>query len=323
MKLEILIPHYKETFDILKPMLDSLAIQQNIDFSELRVIIAEDANSEPITLEGKYPFQIKTVFAEKPGVSAARNAALDAATADYVMFCDADDMFYNACGLWIIFREINNGGFDSLTSAFVEETRIPETKEVFYLNHDTDSTFVHGKVHRREYLIKNNIRWNEELKIHEDSFFNIQCQELSNNVKYCPTPFYLWKWRDDSVCRHDPKYVLKTYKDLIKSNDALIDEFIKRGLLSKAAVFTAFMIFDGYYTMNKPEWINQENKTYRDMTEQAFSRYYKKRKDLWNNLTAQDKMIISNQVRTRSVLEGMMMEATTIDNWLIHIESLT
>ena len=323
MKLEILIPHYKETFDILKPMLDSLAIQQNIDFSELRVIIAEDANSEPITLKGEYPFEIKTVFAKKPGVSAARNAALDAATADYVMFCDADDMFYNACGLWIIFREINNGGFDSLTSAFVEETRIPETKEVFYLNHDTDSTFVHGKVHRREYLIKNHIRWNEELKIHEDSFFNIQCQELSNNVKYCPTPFYLWKWRDDSVCRHDPKYVLKTYKDLIKSNDALIDEFIKRGLLNKAAAFTAFMIFDGYYTMNKPEWINQENKTYRDMTEQEFSRYYKKRKDLWNNLTTQDKMIISNQVRTRSVLEGMMMEATTIDNWLIHIESLT
>ena len=323
MKLEILIPHYKETFDILKPMLDSLAIQQNIDFSELRVIIAEDANSEPIILKGEYPFEIKTVFAEKPGVSAARNAALDAATADYVMFCDADDMFYNACGLWIIFREINNGGFDSLISAFVEETRIPETGEVFYLNHDTDSTFVHGKVHRREYLIKNHIRWNEELKIHEDSFFNIQCQELSNNVKYCPTPFYLWKWRDDSVCRHDPKYVLKTYKDLIKSNDALIDEFIKRGLLNKAAAFTAFMIFDGYYTMNKPEWINQENKTYRDMTEQEFSRYYKKRKDLWNSLTIQDKMIISNQVRTRSVLEGMMMEATTIDNWLIHIESLT
>ena len=75
--------------------------------------------------------------------------------------------------------------------------------------------------------------------------------------------------------------------------------------------------------MNKPEWINQENIEYRNLTELAFSQYYKKRKDLWNNLTVQDKMIISNQVRTRSVLEGMMMEATTIDNWLIHIESLT
>jgi len=46
--------------------------------------------------------------------------------------------------------------------------------------------------------------------------------------------------------------------------------------------------------MNKPEWINQENKEYRNSTEKRFSEYYKKRKSLWNNLTPQDKMIISN-----------------------------
>ena len=238
------------------------------------------------------------------------------------MFCDADDMFYNACGLYIIFKEINGEGFDSLVSTFVEETRNPITKEIFYLNHDVDSTFVHGKVHRRKYLIDNNIRWNNNLTIHEDSFFNILCQNLSENIKFCPTSFYLWKWRDNSVCRHDPKYILKTYKNLIDSNDALIDEFIKRGIIDKASLFVASLIFDSYYTMNKPEWINQENKEYRNSTEKRFSEYYKKRKSLWNNLTPQDKMIISNQIRTRSISEGMMMEAITIDNWLQHIETL-
>ena len=48
------------------------------------------------------------------------------------MFCDADDMFYNVCGLWIIFREIDNGGFDTLMSAFLEETINPKTKEHLY-----------------------------------------------------------------------------------------------------------------------------------------------------------------------------------------------
>jgi hypothetical protein len=95
------------------------------------------------------------------------------------MFCDADDMFYNACGLWIIFREFENGGFDSLVSLFIEETRMPGTNEVMYINHENDSTFVHGKVHRRQYLIDKKIRWNDNLTIHEDSFFNIQCQNLS------------------------------------------------------------------------------------------------------------------------------------------------
>jgi len=55
-------------------------------------------------------------------VSATRNYCLDKATADYVMFCDADDMFYNMCGLYLIFKEINIG-FEVLLSVFTEETR--------------------------------------------------------------------------------------------------------------------------------------------------------------------------------------------------------
>jgi hypothetical protein len=100
---------------------------------------------------------------------------LDHATAEYVMFCDADDMFYSACGCYIIIQEIKNGGFDSLTSCFIEESKHPITNEIVYLNHEQDSTFVHGKVHRRQYLIDNHIRWNPNLTIHEDSFFNILC----------------------------------------------------------------------------------------------------------------------------------------------------
>lgn len=322
MKLQILVPHYKETAEVIKPLLDSIAIQQNVDFNEVGVIICHDGPEAPDLELPDYPYEIKQIRQEHLGVSAARNSCLDAANADYVMFCDIDDMFYNACGLWIIFREIDNGGFDSMVSMFVEESRMPDTKEVTYINHEMDSTFVHGKVHRRQYLIDKKIRWNPDLTIHEDSFFNIQCQNLSTNVKYCSTPFYLWKWRDDSVCRHDPKYILKTYKNMLDSNDALIDEFIKRGVQDKALFYTAFMIFDAYYTMNKPEWINQENKEYRDSTERRFASYYKKHKTMWNSITSNDKMFISNQVRSRSIMEGMMMEAVTIDNWLKHIEKL-
>ena len=237
------------------------------------------------------------------------------------MFCDADDMFYNACGLWILFKEMEVG-FDSMVSVFTEETRIPDTKEITYINHDQDSTFVHGKVHRRKYLIENKIRWNDKLTIHEDSYFNILCQNLSQNVKYCQTPFYLWKWRDESVCRHDPKYILKTYKNMLDSNDALVDEFIKRGISDKAAFYSCMMIFDAYYTMNKPEWINQENQEYRDSTELRFSSYFKKHEDLWNSVPSPNKMQISNGVRSRSVMEGMQMESITIDAWLKHIKKL-
>lgn len=323
MKLQILIPQYKETDEIVKPLLDSIALQQSVPMDEIGVIICNDGSDVFLTdaFLASYPFKAEYYKEPHRGVSATRNACLDHATADYVMFCDADDMFYNACGLWILFREMETG-FDSLVSMFVEETRNPDTKQVEYINHEMDSTFVHGKVHRRKYLIDKGIRFNDNLTIHEDSYFNILCQNLSENVKYCQTPFYLWKWRDESVCRHDPKYILKTYRNMLDSNDALVDEFLSRGMQDKAMFFTAFMIFDAYYTMNKPEWIDQENQEYRNSTELRFADYYKKRRDMWDAIPINDKMMISNQVRSRSVMEGMRMEAVTIDGWLKHIEKL-
>ena len=323
MKLQILIPQYKETDEVIKPMLDSIALQQNIDFSEVGVIICNDGSDTFLSedLLNSYPFKVEYYKESHRGVSGTRNACLDHATAEYVMFCDADDMFYNMCGLWIVFQEIEKG-FDSLTSVFIEETRIPNTKEPTYINREMDSTFVHGKVHRRQYLIDKQIRWNPDLTIHEDSFFNIQCQNLSKDVKYCTAPFYLWRWRDESVCRHDPKYILKTYRNMIDSNDALIQEFLKRMVEDKAYFYIAFMIFDAYYTMNKPEWINQENKEYRDSTEFRFAKYYKKYKKRWEAIPSTDKIQISQGIRGRSVNEGMMMEAVTIDDWLEHIEKM-
>lgn len=334
MKLQILIPHYKETAEVITPLLDSIALQQNVDFNEVGVIICHDgpeakdfefyddaAIGGDYSIFRNYPFEIKQIRQEHKGVSAARNACLDAATAEYVMFCDIDDIFCNVCGLWILFREMETG-FDSMVSVFIEESRDPQTKDPIYLNHEMDSTFVHGKVHRRKYLLKQGIRFNDKLTIHEDSYFNILCQNLSENVKYCQTPFYLWKWRDESVCRHDPKYILKTYGNMLDSNDALIDEFLKRGLKDKASFFTGFMCFDAYYTMNKPDWVDQENQEYREKTERRFAEWYRKHRDLWDALPENDKMVISNQVRTRSVMEGMKMESITIGEWLQHVSEL-
>lgn len=321
MKLQILVPQYKETDDIVKPLLDSIALQQRVDFKEIGVIICNDG-TDVLLSEGmlnSYPFEVQYHKEPHRGVSATRNACLDYATADYVMFCDADDMFYNMCGLWILFREMDSG-FDSLVSCFTEETRHPKTKEVLYINRDIDSTFVHGKVHRRQYLLDKGIRFNDKLTIHEDSYFNILCQNLSDNVKYCQTPFYLWRWRDDSVCRHDPKYILKTYNNMIDSNDALVATLRKKGANDKALFQIAFMMFDAYYTMNKPEWINQENREYRDATEARFAKYYKKHKKAWEKIPTPEKMQISQGIRGRSVNEGMQMESLTIDEWLSHLE---
>lgn len=321
-KLQILVPQYKETEEIIKPLLDSIEIQQNVDLkNDVGVIIVNDGTDIHLSREflDRYTYDVEYYLNEHKGVSATRNACLDHAAAEYVMFCDADDMFYNACGLYIIFREINNGGFDSLVSAFIEESRMPGSNEPIYINHDMDSTFVHGKVHNRKYLKKQNIRWNENLTIHEDSYFNCLCQKLASELKYSQTSFYLWKWRDDSVCRNDFKYILKTYNNMLDSSEALTDEFLRRNRLQDAQFYSTSMIFDAYFTMNKPEWIHQENKEYRQATEKRFKAFYMKFKYLYDTIPTELKTQIVMGIKNRMYAEGLLMESITFEDWIKHI----
>lgn len=323
-KLQILVPQYNETDDIIKPLLDSIEVQQSVDMDDIGVIIINDGTNIHLSQElfDRYSFDIEYHLNEHKGVSATRNACLDKATAEYVMFCDADDMFYNACGLYIIFREIENGGFDSLSSAFIEETRDPQTKDPIYINRDMDMTFVHGKVHRRKFLLKNEIRWNDNLTIHEDSYFNCLCQRLAGELKYSQSSFYLWRWRDTSVCRHDPKYILKTYNNMLDSNTALVNQFLERRMEEDAMFYATSMIYDAYFTMNKDEWLNQENKEYRDMTEKRFKEYWLEFKHLHDKIQIDTKNQIIMGIKNRMYTEGMILESQTFNDWIKVIESL-
>ena len=324
MKLQFLIPQYKETEEVIKPLLDSISLQQNIKMSDVGVVIVNDGSDTFLSDEflNQYPYEIKYVKAEHKGVSATRNRALDEATADYVMFCDADDMFFNMCGLYIVFREMKGDGFNALVSVFIEETMDPNTKEKVYVNHQMDVTFVHGKIYRRSYLENNKIRWNDDLTIHEDSFFNCLAQRMTAEVKYCQQPFYLWKWRDDSVCRHDPKYILKTYNNMLDSSTALVKEFIKRGRKVDAQYYSTSMIYDAYYMMNKAEWLNQENQEYRNATEKRFKEYYTTFLNLYETIQPEVKSQIIMGMKNRFFGEGLLLESITFDDWIKHILEL-
>ena len=324
-KLQILVPQYKETEEVIKPLLDSIEVQQSVDLqNDVGVIIVNDGTDIHLSRDflDRYSFPIEYYLNEHKGVSATRNACLDHATAEYVMFCDADDMFYNACGFYIIFREMENGGFDSLVSAFIEESRDPNTKDPVYLTHNMDSTFVHGKVHRRKYLLQQKIRWNDDLTIHEDSYFNCLCQRFAKELKYSQTPFYLWRWRDASVCRHDPKYILKTYNNMLDSNDALVDQFLKRGRQQDAQFYAVNMIYDAYFTMNKDEWLNQDNHEYRNATERRFKEYWTKYKYLHDAIPQDTKAQIIMGIKNRMYAEGMVLETITFNEWIKQIENM-
>ena len=325
-KLQILTPHWKEEPSEMLPLLDSIALQQSVDFADIGMIIVYDGDEATQLPEEewhkKYPYDIEFIRIPHGGVSAARNAALDAAKATYVMFCDSDDMFFHMCGINVILREIDIQEFDSMTTLFIEETKDARTGTSLFLQHPQDVTFIHGKVHRRMYLVENDIRFDPKLKIHEDSYFNVLCRSLSPRVKYHPTGVYLWRWRDKSICREDPFYLQKTWPQLIDSSDALVDELTRRGLIDKAQFHMACMMFDTYYAMNTPKWKLPENRKYRYIAEKRLHHYFLKHKSKWDAVSEEEKVAWSQNLRERYVKDGLGLETTSPTQWVRHIEEL-
>ena len=325
MKLQILVPQYKEKKDTIKPLLDSIALQQGVDFKDIGVIIVNDGYPKS-KLSDKflkfYPFKIDYYMEEHRGVSGTRNACLDHATADYVMFCDADDMFFSLVGLNVMMVEMDKG-FNSLTTKFYEEVK--RDGKFYFTEHKQDRTFVHGKFHKRQYLIDLGIRFNDKLTVHEDSYFNYMATTLAqdpNSIKYSDVPIYLWKWRDDSVCRHDPLYMQKTYKNYIDSITALVEQLVMRGKGDNANILITTQMFDTYYLMNTQAWLKQDNQEYRIETEKRFREFYEKYCDRFNQMNNALKLNISNQVRANKIKAGMEMEKQTFEQWIDYIKGL-
>lgn len=109
---------------------------------------------------------------------------------------------------------------------------------------------------------------------------------------------------------------------MLDSNTALVKEFVTRNKLQEAQFYVTSMIYDSYYTMNKAEWINQENNQYRDDTERRFKEYYLEFKTLFDTVPEQTKNQIIVGIRNRFFQEGMMLESVTFADWIKHIEEL-
>lgn len=284
MKLQILVPRHNEPEEVIKPLLDSLAAQHNVDFNDFGVIICDDGSDNFLSKKflNKYPYEIINLKKSHSGVSQIRNYLLDNATADYIMYCDADDMFFHLCGISIIFDNIERELFNAMYSVFVEETIDQSTGKMFYLDRDQDNTFVHGKVYRREYLIENNIRWLDHAIYNEDAYFNFLAIHSTENRIYVTTPFYMWCYNKNSVCRSDPKYTMKTLPYMIDNDDHLVDEFLKRGNFNDAVFCVVNMILETYYNLHKEDWILEENKEYIKACEKRIGKYIIKYSNQWD-----------------------------------------
>ena len=110
--------------------------------------------------------------------------------------------------------------------------------------------------------------------------------------------------------------VLKKAWNYIKTNI----RFIFGGLF--LLLFVAFMIYDAYFTLNKKEWIEQDNQDYRNSVELRFKEYFKEFNYLYESISEDVKNQIIVGLKNRMFNEGLIMEQITFDDWIKHIKEL-
>lgn len=325
MMLDIIVTHYKEPWDVGKKLFDSISIQECVNFDDINVILVNDGEDHALSDECfiGYPFKVNQISIKKGGVSRARNAGLDASKADWVTFCDFDDCYSSIFGLYMIFCAMNEDKYDTLWSCFTEETKDAEGKLVL-VAHEHDYVFIHGKAHRRKYLVENNIRFNDRLTIHEDVFFNMLAQTVCKpeRIGAIKTPIYCWRWNSNSVVRKDKydDYVLRTYDHLIRQRIALTEEFLKRGMNEQVMITIIKTVIDAYYDSQQSTWRTPDKAQFVRTANNWFAAYLKRYAGYYCKADIKQIAGMAKASRNNVMNKGtFLMEAETLSEWLKHI----
>ena len=331
MKLDLIVPHYKEPWSICKHLFRTIETQGGVCFDNIRVILVNDGEDGILFGDiqramyqlAEFPFTVDYIVKEKGGVSAARNEGLDASDADYVMFCDCDDGFLNNYALHLVFAAMQEG-FDLCMSNFIEETFDADGNPKI-VNHNEDLTFIHGKVYRRQFLVDHNIRFDDRMTLHEDSYFNMLAYSVmkttDGKLKKISNPIYVWRWNNQSVVRRDREdFVLKTYADVMLVRTGICREQKRRGMDEFYHASVTMTVLNAYYDFQKSRYHMTKNARYLKAAEKAFLAFWMEFKGVFNDQTNQKIADIAVTSRENAVKNGMLMEEQTLKQFLRHIE---
>ena len=320
-KIQFLVPQYKENEETISFLLDSLESQIHIDKKDIGVIICSDGGEYVLdeSFINKYSYDIEYVICKHRGVSATRNSALILSDAEYVMFCDADDGFVSNIGVYSLIRglDLNPNSEMMSTKIFIEENinGYPD-----FIIGDHNNTFVHGKVFRREFLISNELFFDERLKVHEDSYFCNIINFYAKNKAYNNNAFYCWRKNPNSVSNQE-YYFVKTMWRLLLTNNSLVN-LMKNNNIEKERISETVVdvVLQFYCELQNEEWYLEEHKEYLDKTYGVLYWYIMRNIEYYNLVTEDNFKKYLTNVRNIGT-HYRRIEWFTVDQFIKRIES--
>ena len=200
--IAIIIPTYK-AHDTIVRAISSIACQTVIN--EIKTYIVVDADGTDYSyIKDMFGNHMEIVIIDKTingGPGLARQTGIDNSEEPFIMFLDADDTLSGAFSVEKIYQRISTEQARDII--MVIGTFLEETKKGSYIKHENDMIWMHGKIYRRSFIDKYNIRFNDT-RANEDVGFNKLIQLLENpneKIGIAQDLVYYWHWRDDSIVR--------------------------------------------------------------------------------------------------------------------------
>lgn len=322
-KLSIILPQYNEDEETCFGCLNMLDSQIFCTWSDYEVIIVNDCSK--VKLSPKFlkqfknikPHYISTEKNSGPGI--ARQVGLDAAKGEFVTFIDIDDIWFNNCVLMIFETQIYPRQKNMLMTKWLEASKMPGGPFGF-IEHGQDFTWMFGKFFKRSFLKNANIRHHEELRVHEDSYFNriaaLHCADT--DMEYFDFTTYVWRISEDSITRNnDGVYALNSLATYIRAVDLVLDRalIVKKDVVPQMAIE---QLVYWYYGIHNKEWQAERANEWKPQTENMLSYFIIKWSEYLDTIEP-DRLLM---IHRGMIQQSSSIPKETYDDWYNRLKSL-
>ena len=257
--IEVGIPVYKAR-ETLPQALDSLVVQTKKNFIVCLSIDGDGEDySDIINTYRDRGLKIRVIEnLENRGPGVTRQTIIDSTMCDYITFLDADDLF-NPRAIEVLYNYAKLQNVDILEASFIKEEQSMEDR--IFSSSENIITWMHGKAYKVDYLKEKNIRFLPDIRLNEDSYFNMVAWNSTKNKATTDEVLYVWRHYKGSLTRKDDgkEYFSYSYLSYIDGQVRALKKLYELNQTYSAALVSNCLINLYHYYMKARYYKLDEN----------------------------------------------------------------
>lgn len=216
--ISIIVPIYNVA-QYLERCIKSILDQSFYDFELILINDGSLDNSEEICQQFTHDIRLNYHKKVNGGVSSARNLGLTLAIGKYICFVDPDDyidkhyleeFINNVKPSTLIIQDFNLDEGEEITSHYQNyikrSIKLPEEIVDFISDYRISQGYLWNKIFEKEIIIKNNLTFNEKIKICQDEDFCLRYIKYIDEITTLNSSNYFYVKRDFSATTKIPPF---------------------------------------------------------------------------------------------------------------------